>query len=86
MSSDEVTESQEKHVSKKEHYSFKEIKDYIVSNKYPDGIKDKGEKANFRRATKAFSTFEGKLMYIRKLKDGSSKQVRTSFLNPFSES
>lgn len=60
-----------------QHYAFGDIYSYVSSKRYPDNIKDKGQKANFRRAANAFSVTNGKLLYAKKEKDGSRKQVIT---------
>jgi len=58
-----------------QHYRFEDIHKYIANNKYPDSMKDKGEKANFRRAAKAFAITNGKLTYLKNAKDGSQREV-----------
>ena len=52
----------------KQHYSFEEIYEFVTISKYPENVKDKGEKANFRRATKSFCVISGKLIYLKKRK------------------
>ena len=37
----------------KQHYAFQDIYHFICSTRYPENMKDNGEKANFRRAAKA---------------------------------
>ena len=58
-----------------QHYTFEDIFNYICSKRYPDKMKDKGHKANFRRAAKAFAVNNGKLTYLKKEKDGSQREV-----------
>ena len=58
-----------------QHYAFEDIYNYIGSKRYPDKMKDKGQKANFRRAAKAFTVNNGKLTYLKKAKDGSQREV-----------
>lgn len=58
-----------------QHYAFEDIYNYISSKRYPDNMKDKGQKANFRRAAKAFVVINGKLTYLKKAKDGSHREV-----------
>ena len=45
------------------HVDFGDIERYLRENIYPDGIKDKGKKANFRKACKSFSIINGQFMY-----------------------
>ena len=39
------------------------IENYLRNQKYPDGVLNKGEKANFRRACKKFSIVDGQFKY-----------------------
>ena len=41
------------------HVDLKAIENYIRTKQYPEEIRDKGQKANFRRATKKFSLQNG---------------------------
>ena len=59
----------------RQHYTFEDIYNYIGSKRYPDKMKDKGQKANFRRAVKPFAVNNGKLTYLKKAKDGSLTEV-----------
>ena len=46
------------------HVSFEPIETYLHKNVYPSDImRDKGQKANFRKAFKSFSMLHGQLMY-----------------------
>ena len=58
-----------------QHYTLDDIYNYIINKRYPDEMKDKGQKANFRRAVKAFFVKNGKLTYLKKTKDGSQTEV-----------
>ena len=60
------------------HYDFEDIYYYALNKRYPDSIKDKGQKANFRRAAAAFSTRDGQLIYKKKEDGDVDKEV--SFL------
>ena len=57
------------------HYSFAHIHDYFCNGTYPEGMKDKGEKANFRRSTRNFKVNGNELKHIRRQKDESVKEV-----------
>jgi hypothetical protein len=65
----------EKAVISREHYQFKDIHEYLLTKKYPAYVKLKGDKANFRRATRSFALVEQELFYCRRRKDGTVKQV-----------
>ena len=58
----------------KQHYAFQDIYHFICSTRYPENMKDKGEKANFRRAAKPFAVNDGKLTFLKKAKDGSQRE------------
>ena len=75
---DKIEENVEKR--KYVHYEFKDIYDYLVSKKYPDGITCKGEKANYRRACRNFQVIDNELQFMRRQKDGSVKQVYSKFM------
>ena len=60
----------------REHVDFGCIQIFITTKKYPAHVISKGEKANFRRATRNFVVRDNQLMYIKKKKDGSTKEVR----------
>ena len=64
----------------KQHYRFEEIYEFVSVSKYPDYVKNKGEKANFRRASKSFCVISGKLIYLKRKKDGSVSEVRKMFM------
>ena len=63
-----------------EHCTFVDIYNYISNKRYPETMKDKGQKANFRRAVKPFCLKNGKLTYLKKAKDGSQTEVCKIFL------
>ena len=63
-------------VKVKQHYCFQEIAEYLIFSKYPEGVKLKGDKANFRRGAKNFNVQGGKLIYLKRKKDGSVTEVR----------
>ena len=63
-------------VSKREHYSFGDIYEFIKKHTYPDGITDKGKKANFRRACRAFCIVDNKLFYNRRQANGDQLKVK----------
>lgn len=58
------------------HYAFQDIFTFISSHAYPDGLLDKGKKANFRRACKPFCIVDNKLYYNRKQKNGDPLKVQ----------
>ena len=58
------------------HYAFQDIFTFISRQAYPDGIRDKGKKANFRRACKPFCIVDNKLYYNRKQKNGEPLKVQ----------
>ena len=57
------------------HYSFAHIHDYLCNGTYPEGMKDKREKANFRQSMRNFKVHGNELKHIRRQKDGSVKEV-----------
>ena len=69
---DNATDSK---VVSNQHYSFHDIYKYVGNKRYPDNMKDRGHKANFRRAAKAFTVKNGKLTFLKKARDGSQKEV-----------
>ena len=58
-----------------QYYTFEDIYNYIGNKRYPDKMKDKGQKANFRRAARAFAVNNGKLTFLKKAKGGSQSEV-----------
>lgn len=66
------------------HCAFVDIFNYLTSKKYPEKCLTKGDKANFRRCSKNFTIVENELKYLRKRKDGSTKEVTYDFLFSFS--
>ena len=58
------------------HYEFRDIYEYLTSRTYPDSVETKGEKSNFRRASKPFVVVDKELKYQRRQKDGSINQVQ----------
>ena len=66
-------------ITLRQHYSFEQIYEFVTIAKYPENVKNKGDKANFRRATKPFCVISGKLIYLKRKKDGSVSEVRESF-------
>ena len=59
------------------HYSFcaYTVHDYLFNGTYPEGMKDKGKKENFRPSTRNFKVHGNELKHIRRQKDGSVKEV-----------
>lgn len=57
------------------HLSFKEIHEYLSTKQYPAGVTKQGEKANFRRCTRKFTVVDNELKYLKRQKDGTTKQV-----------
>ena len=55
-------------MAKHEHVDLKAIEAYVRDKKYPENIakKDKGKKANFRKACKNFDIVDGHLAYKNK--------------------
>ncbi len=59
----------------RQHYTFEDILyHFICSTRYPENMKDKGEKANFTRAAKGFAVNDGKLKFVKTSKDGSQRE------------
>ena len=48
------------------HMDLNSIENYIRNKTYPEKLKDKGRKANFRKACKKFTIADGHLTYKRK--------------------
>ena len=48
------------------HVDLNAIENYIRNKTYPEKIKDKGQKANFRKSCKYFSIVDGHLTYKEK--------------------
>ena len=46
-----------------EKVNFHAIRTYLTENKFPEDVKEKGKKANFKRQCKKFSIVDNKLMY-----------------------
>ena len=46
-----------------EHVDLNSIENYIRNKTYPEQLKDKGRKANFRKACKKFTIADGHLTY-----------------------
>lgn len=60
---------------KREHYAFSDIYNYLATKSYPTSVKDKGDKVNFRRATRQFAVSNHMLVYRKRQGDGSLKEV-----------
>ena len=45
------------------HVNFGDIAKYLREKIFPNNVKDKGKKSNFRKACKEFSIVNGQLMY-----------------------
>ena len=49
-----------------ENVNFHAIRTYLNEKKFPEDIKEKGKKANFKRQCKNFDIVDNKLMYNKK--------------------
>ena len=67
-------------ITLRQHYSFDQIYESVKIAKYPENVKNKGDKTNFRHATKPFCVINGMLIYLKRKKDGSVSEVRGSFV------
>jgi len=72
---EESSENSVKEKRKYTHFEFADIHRYLLQKKYPENVVSNGDKANFRRSTRKFVVTDNVMYYIRRQKDGSSKQV-----------
>lgn len=63
----------------RKHVDFAEIQLYLTSRQYPSHVITKGDKANFRRSVRRFAVVDNQLVYCKKQKDDTIKQVCAAY-------
>ena len=63
------------------HVNFGDIAKYLREKIFPNNVKDKGKKSNFRKACKEFSIVNGQLMYKESRRVIMSKEDQQTIIH-----